>query len=87
MLGALVPEMIPSLETAKTMGLSEGRLARPLRTGGPGAERAGLLSLSGRLASVEENHTADIHVWTRLLHSEAVTHARRYKTQTSGNDA
>lgn len=29
----------------------------------------------------------DIHVWTRLLHSEAVTHARRYKTQTSGNDA
>lgn len=46
MLGALVPEMIPSLETAKTMGLSAGRLARPLRTGGPGAERAGL-SLSG----------------------------------------
>lgn len=49
MLGALVPEVIPSLATAKAMGLSEGgRLSRPLRTGGPGAERAGLLlSLSG----------------------------------------
>ena len=43
MLGALAPEVIPSLETAKAMGPSEGgRLSGPLRAGGPGAERAGL---------------------------------------------
>lgn len=74
-LGALVPEVTPSLGTAKAMGLSERRrLSGPLCTGGPGAERAGLLSLPVRPASVEENSTADIHVCTTLLHSEAVTH-------------
>lgn len=40
------------------------------------------------LASVEEeSRTAHIHACTRLLHSEAVTHVRRYKTQTPADDA
>ena len=75
MLGALVPEVIPSLGTAKAVGPSEGRrLSGALRAGGPGAERAGRLSLPVRPASVEENRTADTHVCTTPLHSEAVTH-------------